>query len=252
MIRRLNYTGRKLIPHDNILINVRKIDGKRAFNAELELEGLGFSGGSKIYIEPYYKSSFMRFDFGTIDDFSPPLITYLTEIPETEQILFRVKVVDVEGRNGKLLGLAERVSPKSEETETIGRTPLLPVDFSKDLGQQIYQVFFDEEGNRVILEINRRIENGQEFIRSNEFKSLVLPSVVRLIAERIKNHDYDPDSPRWEDLWLKFFYTKINIEEKPENDEYNDNLTDDWIENLVNTFCRKFDVFQNFLKVKFN
>lgn len=42
MIRRLNYTGRKLIPHEKLLINVRKIDGKRAFNAELELDALGF------------------------------------------------------------------------------------------------------------------------------------------------------------------------------------------------------------------
>ena len=44
MIRRLNYTGRKLIPHEKLLINVRKIDGKRAFNAELELDALGFPG----------------------------------------------------------------------------------------------------------------------------------------------------------------------------------------------------------------
>jgi len=252
MIRRLNYTGRKLIPHDKLLINVRKIDGKRAFNAELELDELGFPGRSKIYIEPYYKSSYMRFDFGTIENFSPPIITYLSEIPETEQVLFRVKVVDVEGRNGRLLGLAERVSPKSSEIETIGRTPLLPVDFSKELGHQIYQIFFDEDGNRVILEINSRVENGPEFIRSNEFKSLILPSVVRLIAERIKYQEYDPDSPRWEDMWFKFFHTKLNVEEKPEYDEYNEGLIDDWIESLVNTFCRKFDVFQNFLNVKIN
>ena len=252
MIRRLNYTGRKLIPHDNLLINVRKIDGRKAFNADITLEGLEFPGRSKIYIEPYYKSSYMRFDFGTIEDFSPPIITYLSEIPETDQLLFRIKVVDIDGKNGKLLGLAERVIPKSTDIETVGRTPLLPVDFAKDLGQQIFQVVFDDEGNRVILEINSRIENGPEFIRSNEFKSLVLPSIVRLIAERIKIHDYDPDSTRWEDLWLKFFYTKINIEEKPENDEYNEGLIDDWIENLVNAFCRKFDVYQNFLKIKFN
>ncbi len=252
MIRRLNYTGRKLIPHDRLLINVRKIDGKRAFNAEMELEGLGFPAESRIYIEPYYKSSYMRFDFGTIDNFSPPLITYLSEIPDTDQVLFKVKVVGVNGSSGKLLGLAEKVIPKSEETETIGRTPLLPVDFSKDLGHQIFQIFFDEEGNRVILEINSKIENGPEFIRSNEFKSLVLPAVVRLIAERLKNHDYDPDSNRWEDMWLKFFYTRINIDEKPVYDGYNQDMIDDWLESMVNTFCRKFEVFQNFLKINFN
>ncbi len=252
MIRRLNYTGRKLIPHENLLINVRKINGRKAFNAEMSFEGLGFPGRSKIFIEPYYKSSYMRFDFGTIEDFSPPLITYLSEIPETDQVLFRIKVVDNEGRNGRLLGLAERVSPKSTETEVSGRIPLLPIDFAKDLGQQIYQVFFDETGNRVILEINSRIENGPEFIRSNEFKSLVLPSVVRLIAERIKNHEFDTDSMGWEDLWLKFFYTKINIEEKPEFSEDNEGSLDDWIENLITVFCRKFDVYQNFLKIKFN
>lgn len=53
-------------------------------------------------------------------------------------------------------------------------------------------------------------------------------------------------------LWLKFFYSKVNIEEKPEYNEYNKDAVDDWIENLVNTFCRKFDVYQNFLKIKFN
>ena len=194
----------------------------------------------------------MRFDFGTIENFSPPIITYLSDIPETEQVLFRVKVVDVEGKNGRLLGLAERVSPKSSEIETIGRTPLLPVDFSKELGHQIYQIFFDEEGNRVILEINSRVDNGPEFIRSNEFKSLILPGIVRLIAERIKYQEYDPESTRWEDVWLKFFYTKLNVEEKPEYDQYNEGIIDEWIESLVNTFCRKFDVFQNFLNVKIN
>lgn len=252
MIRRLNYTGRKLIPHEKLLINVRKIDGKRAFNAELKLDALGFPGRSKIYIEPYYKSSYMRFDFGTIEKISQPSINYLSDIPETEQVLFRVKVVDVEEKNGRLLGLAERVSPKSSEIETIGRTPLLPVDFSKELGYQIYQIFFDEEGNRVILEINSKVENGPEFIRSNEFKSLILPGIVRLIAERIKYQDYDPESTRWGDVWLKFFYTKLNVEEKPEYDQYNEGIIDEWIESLVNTFCRKFDVFQNFLNVKIN
>jgi hypothetical protein len=252
MIRRLNYTGRKLIPHDNLLINVRKIDGKKAFNADLTLDGLGFPNNAKVFIEPYYKSSYMRFDFGTIEDFTAPIITYLSEIPETDQLLFRVKVVDIDGKNGKLLGLAERISPKSTDVESIGRQPLLPVDFEKDLGQQIYQIVFDEVGDQVILEINNRIENGPEFIRSNEFKSMVLPGIVRLIAERVKDHEFDSDSNGWEDLWLKFFYSKVNIEEKPEYNAYNKEAVDDWIENLVNTFCRKFDVYQNFLKIKFN
>jgi hypothetical protein len=252
MIRKLNFTGRKSIPHEKFLINVRRIGGKRAFNAEIDFNGLGFPGNSRVYIEPYYKSSFMRFDFGTIENFNPPIVAFLSELPETDHLLFRIKIVDQKGLNGKLLGLADRVKPSSEDMETIGRSAILPVDFEKDLGHQVFNLFFDETGDRVILEINSKLENGPEFLRSNEFKSLVLPGIVRLIAERLKDHDYDSESGGWEDLWLKFFYTKLNIEEKPVYNEEDQGQMDDWIENLVSLFCRKNDVYQNFLGIKFN
>lgn len=222
------------------------------FHADLNIKDFGFPDDARIYIEPYFKSSYMRFDFGAVDKISSPMVTYLTDLPETDFLLFRVKIVDSSKKNGKLLGLADRIKPLSEETEVPGKQSILPVDFQQDLGQQIYRLVFDEERNQVILEINRRLENGPELLRTNEFKALVLPGIVRLITERLRIHEFDDESDSWQDQWLNFYYSKLNVEDKPDFETNNEDAMDDWIDNVVASFCRKFNIFRNYSEINFN
>jgi len=249
MIRKFNYTGRKRIPLKRISINVGTVERRKAFNAEIDFNGLEFPPEAKVYIEPYYRASYMRFDFGSIGTWDPPLICYLQDIPDTSLILFRVKIVDESENIGKLLGIADRIEPNSDEKKTPGKRTILPVDYDKDLKDQICRVNFDEVGNQVVLEINKRIENCTELVRTNEFKILVLPGIIRIIAERLKDYDYDENGSRWQDMWIKYFIRNLKVIKKPKSDDYNEDMIDDWINDVVLAFCRNYGIYRQFLNL---
>jgi hypothetical protein len=66
MIRKYNYTGRLKISKDRITINQVSKNGIKSFEAKISIGELGFPNNAHVYIEPYFKSSFMRFSFGTV------------------------------------------------------------------------------------------------------------------------------------------------------------------------------------------
>ena len=111
MIRKFNYTGRKKINRSNILISLFKNGRFIQFDAEIKLDGLNLPGNASVYVEPYYHFSFMRFNFGTVENFYPPNETLITEIPFSEILYFRIKVVDEIDIHGQLLAYADKIKP---------------------------------------------------------------------------------------------------------------------------------------------
>ncbi|MBL0357700.1 MAG: hypothetical protein IPP72_12825 [Chitinophagaceae bacterium] len=201
MIRKFNYTGRKKLKRERINISIIDERPYKSFTATLDLKGLGLSDEARVYIEPYHKSSFMRFSFGTVSNLHTPQNTTLTDIPSTSIIKFRVKVVDETRKLGRIMRIADRVKPKNLE-ESGNRMSILHIDWDKDLDQQIFRVTFpDNDYPR--LEINKRIENAKELVKSDlVFRSLVFPVAVRVIAERIaltwKDDEFDEDDSSWQ------------------------------------------------------
>lgn len=242
MIRKFNYTGRKKLARDRVTISLADERPYKSFTASLDLKGLGLSNDAKIYIEPYYKSSFMRFPFGTVSEPITPESTILTDIPSTSIIQFRVKVVDETSNLGRIVRVANRIKPKNLE-ESGGRMSILHIDWDQDLGQQIFRVSFpDNDYPR--LEINRQIESAKELVKSDPiFRSLVFPVAVRQVAQRIASawteKEFEEEDSSWQSTWIRYIKNVLHVNIELEfEDSNNDDELDYWVEEVVAAFCR--------------
>lgn len=240
MIRKLNYTGRKKIEHANVQILINETSGKKSFDLKLDLSRFPLPPQAKIYVEPYYKTSFMRFDFGTVEELIKPQTTQLNEILNSNNVLFDIKVVDESGRHGRLLAIAKQVRPIELSNDTVNRKSILWVEYNKELGQQLWKVSFLSD--MPTLEVNRNIEMTSELIKSDPiFFALVYPSVVRQIVNKIilDKTNNDLDSDEWQSLWLIFIREVLNIDLPNLEEDYNDEKMVYWVDEVVSAFCMK-------------
>lgn len=251
MIRRFNYTGRKRIERTRVAISLNN-KGERGstFDADLHLDDLRVPPEGRVFLEAYYRSSFMRFDFGTIASPMKPADRRLTDIGGGEVVFFRVRVVDPSGEHGRILAEVDGVTPKQPGLVSENRRCLLHVNF-KDLGQEIWRL--DLENTMPVLEVNDQIENIRDIILTDRtFQSLVYPATVREILQRILIIDqYDPseDTGEWASLWLKFV-RRFHAVDPPSLDPdsgANGQERLDWIEDAVRSFCSFVSAKENFI-----
>jgi hypothetical protein len=246
MKRRFNYTGRKKIPRENVSITlIRYSDGKsRGFSVSLNLNGLNLLADAKVYVETYHRNEMKRFDYGTAGNFSPPQDTTLTGLAYTENLKFRVLVVDESGIHGKILAHADRITPEA----SADKKSILEVDF-RDLGQQIWKVEFTGDGGAPVLVINDRIPNITNIAKSApRFIMDVYPSALREVFIHmifIEGLDSLSDPPvEWHKYWLEF--AKVVCPENPPQEIYKSGENNDrivkkdwleWIDRVVEEFC---------------
>ena len=237
--RRFNHTGRKKLDRSKITISIDEKDGEDpCFDFKHDFEGLGLPGHAKIFVEPYYKSSFMRFDFGTVGVPIDPDNTTLTEIDHGSSILFRVLIVDETGDVGKLLASADRVSSVDIDDQE-GVEPLISVR-EKDLGNQTWKL--ELAGAKPELVINNRIPSFLSSVKHDViYQGLIFPSIIREILNHIlivspDNDEDDDEDDAWHKKWLTF--SKDLVErEIPDEGEIHERR--DWIEDVVSEFCNQ-------------
>lgn len=250
MIRRFNYTERKKIPKSKVDISLHKDREGRYFRSKVDFAGLKFPSEAKVYIEAYFKGVYQRFECGTVSDLREPADTRLTELPETELVYFDVSVVDESGKVGLLLGKARGVAVSTAETPK-DRISLLPVN-PVDLKNQIWKLGFDSgDDGRPVLEINRNIPDILEKARNDpDFISLVYPVAFRSVLREIAVlNEFGTDGDTWISDWIKFITLVLGIKYTPENEDGNDEInsaTEDWIDDCVNEYCRKFQIYEKF------
>lgn len=239
MIRKYNYTGRQKISRDCIKVRQSITAGIRQFEAALDIKNLGFPDEARIYIEAYFKSSFMRFSFGTVGRVIHPSKTQLTDIPITDRVLYRIKIVDESSLNGLILGYADGLTSTVGDS-TGNKIPLLPVDFN-ELGHRVWKLEFRDEGPVLAVNTESRIEKIREIVKSDsKFMSLVYPEVVRQIAMQIVKGDTFDDqegSQDWQMQWLKYFKNALGVSESPTR--IDDLQMEIWCDEVVDAFCRK-------------
>lgn len=239
MIRKYNYTGRQKISHERILIKQDSTGDIISFSADLKIHDLGLPDHAKIYIEPYFKSSFMRFDFGTIARIQNPINTQLIDIPITERVLYRVKVVDESNEKGLILGFADEIIAKDKINDG-SKTPLLPVDFI-ELNSRIWKLDFRSEGPVLCVNHDGRIDKIREVVtKDKKFLSLVYPEVIRQIALSIasdEDFDFNDSGNSWQYKWIEYFKISLGVMHIPNS--YEDNEIVEWSDEVSDSFCRK-------------
>src|SRR5689334_2033146 len=98
MRRTFNYTNRQRIPEACAKFRLQPgPEGRRGFNATIDLAGLELPGAAKVYVEAFFGRSLARFDFGTVACLEPPAKRWLDEVEFSDRLTFRIKVVDESG-----------------------------------------------------------------------------------------------------------------------------------------------------------
>jgi hypothetical protein len=242
--RRFNYTNRMWIPRDKVRI-VLNSQGSRppTFDARLDLAELELAKDARVFIEAYYRASYMRFDFGTVAKVECGQDRTLRDIDNRELVYFRVKVTDASGEHGKLLAGADGLIPNPAEGPG-HHICILEVKF-EDLGNLAWNLEIMDSSTPTLV-VNRMIDN-QEFVRSNTtFFALVYPAVIREILTNILSQDeyeYEPDGDDWKDRWIRYM-TSLGLSVPLTGDEKE---TRQWIDDAVRAFCDSQPACQLFL-----
>lgn len=244
MIRRYNYTGRKKVLASRVTIEESITNSVKSFCVKSDLSGLGFPDNAKIYIEPYFKSSFLRFDFGTVARMTHPSCTDIDELPKTDNVRYRIKIVDTSSNHGMILGFADIQGSLSQQGFA-GRQSILPVDF-RDLGKRIWTLDFDVNGP--VLVVNVLLDNAREKVKTdNTFFCLVYPEVIKRIAIEIVDKDFDAnDLVGWKADWLRFYKEVLHQTFLPDIEDAQS--IEDWASEMSEAFARKYKVIERYGK----
>lgn len=230
MLRKLNFTERVKIPRSSVRVTLgRDQDGVLVFDPQLSFDGVSVIPAARVFVEAYYRTSFMRFDCGSVASFTPPADRRLTDIDGTSVVRFRVKLVD----EHRIVAVADDIVVSEEKPETAGRMPLLPVNFSDDLGQEAWQVVFESSGP--VLALNNRVDGIRDLAKNDAaFFALVYPAAVRQILTQIllvDQQDAHDEGDEWWHLWLRWaarfaITLPAGVDEAPF-----------WIDEVVAAFC---------------
>lgn len=244
MRRRFNYTGRRRIKRSDVTFSVTEEEsGVHRIYADLNLEPYQFPEDSRVYLEAYDRNAVMRFPYGTPASPAPEADVRLSSFKGSDSYHLRVKVVDGE-RKGRLLGIADSISPVRQE-EQGGPTALLRLT-KRDLGFLPWKLEFPDT-DFPLLVINNGIDAGKSLARANAFfQATVFPWVVEQVLRKILFEDEyrpGPDAEpedAWKEAWLEFGGTLPgNSRLEADSDTSEDHL-ETWIEDAVNAFCRSF------------
>lgn len=249
MIKRVNSTGRRRIPQQNIQIEV--IDGDpRTFTAVIDLADFTGPAEAEVVLEAACagSSTIPRFRWGTVGNLQTPDDRCLRGLAG-EHIFFTLKVIDRTEKFGRILGVAENIRPQKGGKKTAtGRKGILPVELSGDLGAELWKVKYTAS-SEVFLLINEKIPHLKDQLRSDPFVySLLYPAVIRQILQKALSDPADDDTPdAWQTLWLNFAIQLHPDRTAVSSDDGIDDQ-DEWIDEVVNQFCRQHDLLDKFAR----
>lgn len=246
MKRRINYTGRKRIDHSCTQLELVEQPGKpMKFIGHVDLSGLGLAEAAQVIIEAYHKESTQRFECGTVGQFRLPDDTTLTELDVAGSYLFRVKVVNSENNESKLIASAEKIQPKEPGEPGGNRDFLLKVVTREDTGGIPWKLELEPDGEvKPVLVVSNKIPGAQEKMRTNViFRALILPPAIREVLGFIFQYgdSKDPEENSWQSKWLRFA-SEVTSGDKEVPDGDDDAIVSDWINDVVAGFSMRHDL----------
>lgn len=234
MIRRYNFTARIELKNSNVSIRTYRKDKQLFFDASINLQDYNLPENAKVFVEPYYRNSYLRFYFGTVNNLKPPKNRSLSGLNVNSNILFRVKIVDDSGIDGLIIGHLKSLIPENEGEESENRLPLLYTEF-KNINEEPWRVIVNPfptlEINNKIIDVESRLVNDPVF------NSLIIPAAFRSILIELLKQDnpFDIDTEHWSGRWVIFIKEKLHISDEPSSESDQDQIR--WINSVCNSFC---------------
>jgi hypothetical protein len=239
MKRTINSTGRQRITRKMVSFDIlRTSDGQpESFAANLGgLNELSLPPEASVVVEPYYKTSGLRFYFGTVGSIVSPPSTSLSDIDKGGEILFRVKVIDNTTKVGRLLASGDRLPANTplDPGDEPGRKPLLPAKLEW-LGERLWDISIADT-DRPYLLVNCRIPGLAQGIRSDPLlRGAVLVEAFRKVL--VQMLDAENSSLEWVASWKT--YVNLLGTPVPEHNEEED-VKETFVAAAVDAFANKY------------
>lgn len=228
--RRFNYTKQLRIAQADILISVRDTRPPAA-SFTLALESYELPPDAPVVVEAYADWTQTRFEVGSVAHLKTTEPLLLSEFDSADGIRFRVKVLGTGEQGGLILAEADRISPVEEQTAPEGRS-FVRVR-SADTGHEVWRLRFDEAGP--VVEVSDKLADWRSSVRSDAFRALVLPSVLRsLLREAVTTGEGD-DSGDWSADAVRVGRSLTGSE--PPDPEDSDAL-DDWCDDACSRMAK--------------
>jgi hypothetical protein len=236
--RRINSTGRKKISQDKIDLRILTAVPGEPMRAKIgiDLESLDLPASASISVEAYHRSTAMQFNCGTVGAKRIPEVLSLNELDQAGGVLFRIKIVDREIQQGKILASVDRVRPSLEGEDT-GRKSIFPVEY-RDLGQEVWRVDVDDDAGPLLL-LNSKLPTLMHRIHENPLVAgALLPAAFRIVLQYIAYNpsEDDEDGSGWKTDWKRFCSESLGVEHEPEDSEDGD-ARDQWVDDVVRRYC---------------
>jgi hypothetical protein len=111
MIRKFNYTQREKIKRRDTLIAIDCSDSSPELQVNIRIENYRekLPPHGVVYVEAYHRTKYERFRFGTVSQLRTPddLTLKTFTLADTENVRFRVKVVDETEKHGRIIAMAD-------------------------------------------------------------------------------------------------------------------------------------------------
>lgn len=234
---RLNFTGRRRIPKNNIGLRVRTANGSPVLDVlRLDLDQLRLADDADIVIEAYRQTSYMRFGAGTVGSPSLPTGRSLREFEAPDAVRFRVKVVGAGDDEGKILAAADQLRASLEGDDEEPQRSLLTI-VPYDLGHLLWRLDFADDEPKLV--VNKRVGDWRGFALQPTFTAFVLPEALRQIAtwtldnlELFEEGDDTPPIAGWVAFLTELGYDPRDVSDAEEDQKL-------WVEDVVGHFGRE-------------
>lgn len=186
-LRRFNYTDQIRIAQADVLLSLTGLAPPEV-SIVLNLTEYRLPPDAIVVLEAYADWTQSRHELGTVRNMNAATPIRLSDFDSPAGVRFRVKVLGVGEAKGLILAEADRLAPVEEQSAPEGRSfvRVKPAD----TGNEAWRLRFDESGP--VLEISERVEDWKALVRTEAFRALVLPGVLRVILlEAISVGDAD-------------------------------------------------------------
>lgn len=241
MKRRINFTGRKRIPHANVqLVLEEQGDLPPRFSGSVDLSGLGLPDDARVYVEAYHKESTQRFDCGKVGAFRFPKNTTLTDIDDSGAYNFRVKVLADSDGEARLAASADKIQAREPGTPNSEHEELLKVGRRQNTEGIPWIVELPDFDNGLpLLLFNSSIPGATEKMRHDPvFRGLVLPAAIRQVLAKLMVDESltDPEPGSWQERWLRW---SDRFADGPPPSPEEAEEQEEWIDGVVSGFSKE-------------
>jgi len=229
---RLNFTGRKRIPREQIRVGINGSGSTAVVGATFDLGSMGFPDTARVVLEAQAGWTVQRFEWGTVAHPVEPDARTLTEFSSTSGLLFRLKVIATGDNDGRLLGVADKIKPTGDLDQAAQQS--FVVVRPQDLGDRVWKLEFDE--SQPLLLVNNKLQDHHDFLKRRDVAALILPEVLHRILDRaIELGEDDDAADAWANMVIRLG-ERLAGRTAPDSDDKDE--VERWIDEAISAFSR--------------